>query len=73
MPLAMLTPESALAVFDTSVKSIELLIFVGITAAVATVVGYASGLFYGFFLRVLYGPFIRIIYSELLFSFCLYI
>jgi hypothetical protein len=46
---------------------------VGITAAVTTVVGYTSGLIYGFFLRVLYGPFIRIIYSELLFSFCLYI
>jgi hypothetical protein len=46
---------------------------VGITAAVATLVGYASGLFYGFSLRVLftgslYWLIIRIICSELLCS-----
>jgi hypothetical protein len=56
---------------------------VGITAAVATLVGYTTGLFYGFSLRVLstvlftgslFGSFIRAIYSELLYSsFCLYI
>jgi hypothetical protein len=45
---------------------------VGITAAVATLVGYTSGLFYGFSLRVIYGFFIRAYFSELLYSVCLY-
>jgi hypothetical protein len=53
-------------------------IFVGIAAAVATLAGYTSGLFYGFSLRVLstgsiLGSFIRAIYSELLYSYSVYI
>jgi hypothetical protein len=51
--------------------------FVGIAAAVATLVGYTTGLFYGFSLRVLFTGDLRVLYSGNLFGttvliFCLY-
>jgi hypothetical protein len=42
---------------------------VGITAAVATLVGYTTGLFYGFSLRVLYGFSLRVLFTGSLYGF----
>jgi hypothetical protein len=45
-----------------------MLLIVGITAIVATLVGYTTGLFYGFSLRVLFTGSLRVLYSVHLFG-----